>query len=97
MSPLLISSDVSPFLNITENAWSKVGEISFLNSWKNSVGMPSHPGALPFGIAEMASWTSFRVSSLINSMFVSFETRVGVLAQQASRAFEVQGTFTSEV
>jgi hypothetical protein len=46
--------------------------------------MPLHPGALPFGIAEMASWTSFKVSSLINSMFVSFETRVRVLAQQAS-------------
>ncbi len=84
MNPLLISSDVSPFLSIVENAWSKVGEISFMNSWKNSVGMPLHPGALPFGIAEMASWTSFKVSSLINSMFVSFETRVRVLAQQAS-------------
>jgi hypothetical protein len=59
--------------------------------------MPSHPGALPLGIAEMASWTSFRVSSLINSMFVSFETRIGVLAQHASRTSEVSGAFASEV
>jgi hypothetical protein len=59
--------------------------------------MSLHPGALPFGIAEMASWTSFRVSSLINSMFISFETRVGVLAQHASRASEVPGAFASKV
>ncbi len=59
--------------------------------------MPSHPGALPFGIIEMASWTSFSVSSLVNSMFVSFETQVGVLVQQSSRASEVPGAFASEV
>jgi hypothetical protein len=29
--------------------------------------MPSHPGALPFGIARMASRISFNVSSLVSS------------------------------
>ncbi len=32
MSPLLINSEVSPFLSIAKNAWSKVGEISLMNS-----------------------------------------------------------------
>ncbi|CAK9198040.1 unnamed protein product [Sphagnum troendelagicum] len=68
-----------------------------MNSWKNSVGMPSHPSALPFGIAVMASRISFRVSSLVSSWFVSIETRVGVLAQHSSRASEVPGALASEV
>ncbi|CAK9861926.1 unnamed protein product [Sphagnum jensenii] len=59
--------------------------------------MPSHPDALPFGIAAMASWISFKVSSLVSSWFVLFETRVGVLAQHASRASEVPGALTFEV
>jgi len=32
MSPLLISYEVSPLLSIAENAWSRVGEISLMNS-----------------------------------------------------------------
>ncbi len=67
MSPLFIHSEVSPLPSIAENAWRSVGEISSTNSWKNSVGMPSHPGALPFGIARMASRISFNVSSLVSS------------------------------
>jgi len=59
--------------------------------------MPSHPSALPFGIAEMASRISFRVSSLVSSLFVSFETRVEVLSQHASRASEVLGVLAFEV
>jgi hypothetical protein len=59
--------------------------------------MPSHPGTLPFGIAEMASRISFKVRSLVNSWFDSIETRVGVLAQHSSRASEVAGTLASEV
>jgi hypothetical protein len=59
--------------------------------------MLSHLGALPFGIAEMASWISFSVSSLVSSLFVSFETRIGVLAQHASRASEVPRAIASEV
>ncbi len=55
MNPLLIHSEVSSFLSIVEKTWRRVGEISSTNSWKNSVGMPLHLGALPFGIPEMAS------------------------------------------
>jgi hypothetical protein len=37
------------------------------------------------------------VSSLVSSLFVSFETRVEVLSQHTSRASEVPGVLASEV
>ncbi len=55
MMPLLIRAEVSPMLSMALNARSKVGAISFVSSWKNSVGMSSLPGALSFGIAVMVS------------------------------------------
>ncbi|CAM6022744.1 unnamed protein product [Sphagnum balticum] len=61
MNPLLIHLDASPLLSIAENASSKVGKISSIISWKNSVEMPSHPSALSFDIATIASLTSFRL------------------------------------
>ncbi|CAM6059355.1 unnamed protein product [Sphagnum tenellum] len=64
MTLLLIHLNVSPLLSIVENAWSKVGEISSIISWKNSVEMSSHPSALSFGIAAIASLTSFKVRPL---------------------------------
>jgi hypothetical protein len=59
--------------------------------------MPSHPGALSFGIAAMASLISFRVSSFVRPSFASLETRVGVLLQHTSRASEVPGALAYEV
>jgi hypothetical protein len=97
ISPLLKDSEVSPFLSIAEKARRRVREISSANSWKNLVEMPSPLGALPFGIAAMASRISFRVRSLVSSWFVSVEIHVGVLVQHASRASEVPGASASEV
>jgi hypothetical protein len=97
ISPLLKVSEVSLFLSIAEKAQRRVGEISSANSWKNSVGMPLHLGALPFGIAAMASRISFRVRSLVSSWFVSVEIRVGVLVQHPSRASDVPGASAFEV
>ncbi len=94
--PLLICSEVSPILSIALKARSKVGANSVENSWKNSVGMPSAPSALSFGIAEMASWISLSESSLVNSEFIFEETLFGVLAQHSSWATVVHGSWASE-
>ncbi|CAK9211751.1 unnamed protein product [Sphagnum troendelagicum] len=59
--------------------------------------MPLHPGALSFGITAIASLTSFKVRSFVNSLFVSLETRAGVLAQETSWASEVPGALASEL
>ncbi len=97
MRPLLVHSDVSPLLSIAEKAWSRVGDISSIISWKFFVGTPSQPDALSFSIATMASLISFRVSSFVRSLFASLETLVGVLPQHTSRASEVPGALAFDV
>ncbi len=94
--PMLICSEVFPVLSIVLKARSRVGANSVENSWKNSVGMPSAPGALPFGIAEMASWISLNESSLVSLEFMSEETLSGVLAQHSSWAVAVPGSWAFE-
>jgi hypothetical protein len=59
--------------------------------------MPSHLGALSFGIAAMASLISFSVSSFVSSSFAVLDTRAEVLPQHISRASDVPGALAYEV
>ncbi len=59
--------------------------------------MPLLPGALPLGMAAMASLISFKVRSFVSSSLAKSETRDGVLSQQSSLASNVPGASASEV
>ncbi len=72
--PFLIWVEVSLRLNMFVKALINVGAISLAHSWKNFVGMPSHPSTLPLGREEMASRMSFKERSLVRSLFVSSKT-----------------------
>ncbi len=45
--PLFMWAEVVSALSIAEKARSSIGATSFSNSWKNSMGTPSCPGAFP--------------------------------------------------
>ncbi len=54
--PSLTCSEVNPHANMALKASSHVGATSFMYSWKNSVGIPSCPGALPLGTTKCHCW-----------------------------------------
>ncbi len=54
--PSLMCSEVNPRANMALKASSHVGATSFTYSWKNSVGIPSCPGALPLGTTKCCCW-----------------------------------------
>ncbi len=66
--------------NITLKVRRSMGAASFTYSWKNSVGKPSCPRALPLGREEMASMTSSRVKVRVMSVFIASVTRTGMLS-----------------
>ncbi len=70
--------------NMAMKALKSVRAISSAHSWKNSVGMPSCPGALPLGKAWIASRISFSVRLLVRFAFISFVILVGTLSQHCS-------------
>ncbi len=58
-----MKSEVSPNESIARKARKIVRAISSMFSWKNSIGKPLWPGALPLGKEVMASTTSSKVNS----------------------------------
>jgi hypothetical protein len=54
--PSLMCSEVNPRANMALKASSSVGATSFTYSWKNYVGIPSCPGALPLGTTKCRCW-----------------------------------------
>jgi hypothetical protein len=54
--PSLMSSQVNPRANMALKARTHVGATSFTYSWKNSVGIPSCPRALPLGTTKCRCW-----------------------------------------
>ncbi|CAM6027381.1 unnamed protein product [Sphagnum balticum] len=94
---LLMNVEVAPSLSIAMNASSRSDAISFSHSWKNSMGMPSWPGALPFGKARMAPHTSSIERRLVKLAFMASMTLIGTLCQHWSCASVVPGARASEV
>jgi hypothetical protein len=73
-----------------------MGAVSSAHSWKNSMGRPSFPGALPLGRALIAVRISLNVSCLVKVSLISPETMVGTLVQHRCFASSVPGVFASE-
>jgi len=70
-------AEVAPVLSIAEKVWSNIDTTSFSNSWKNSMGTSSCPGAFPLGRALMAWVTSLRERSLVSLSFIACVTSAG--------------------
>ncbi len=94
--PLLMYSEVNPRASMALKVSSSVGATSFTYSWKNSIGIPLCPGALPLGSEAMASVIFARDKGWVMSVFMAFVIRVGTLSQHLSCALKVPGACTSD-
>jgi hypothetical protein len=96
ITPLLIAAEAFPVPSIAVKACNRMGAVSLAHSWKNSMGRPSFPGALPLGRALIAVRISLNVSCLVKVSLISLETLIGTLVQQRCCASSVLGVFVSE-
>jgi hypothetical protein len=83
-------------LSMAVKACAKFGATSSAYSWKNSIGIPSWPGALPLGKAFMATRMSWTVKALVSCVLMSYSTFAGTLDQHSAWAPFVPGASASK-
>ncbi len=96
IKPLLMNAEIAPELSMAVKACAKVGATSSAYSWKNSMRIPSWPGALPLGKAFMATRMSWTVRALVSCVLMSCSTFTGTLDQHSTWAPFVPGASASE-